>query len=394
MGINVSKKDFSLNKITTYSKVNNIKVDSNYDNSDYEEIDYSVEESIPPEKLDEIITSVLLSFLGPYGGIALVAYSAIKQELLKKFKIKSITSGGSSFDTIVETEEGYRYCFNNWKLEMIKDNKGNVYRVNEDGSITCAAYLKENLNIFNDANTEYEQYGGNQMSFSKNNTELIARDDINTIFDKYFTNLTLEQKSSILNNITGSCGYIALTNAIFKKFIGKEQEFKDTFGFDMYRLDSNGHAVYNYEPLALDLILSSRITNQNATVDDLVNGEHVGASTRQDRIDIINLYNEKYNLNLEITSKRYKDISIISVDQLQHYLDHGFTIIIGASGYDLYDYNTGNLHTEDGGGHAMTLVGFTEDGRPIVSSWGKKYILSLDNLDFENGDFLSVDFLI
>lgn len=52
------------------------------------------------------------------------------------------------------------------------------------------------------------------------------------------------------------------------------------------------------------------------------------------------------------------------------------SVIVGAGEYDLYDMED-NLIYDNGGGHAMMITDFTEDGYPIVSSWGKKYKLDV-----------------
>ena len=384
MGINVSKKDFSLNKVTTYNKVNNIKVDYS---SNYEEIDYStVEDSLSDEELEKILTRLLLSFLVPFGGIATVVLSIM--DLEKIFKIKSVTSGGSSFDTIVETYDGYRYCFKNDKLVMIKDSKDNVYKVNEDGSITCAAYLNENLDIFNDDNNQYEQYGGNQMSFSNNNAYLLARDDIKNIISNYYPNITTSEMSLLLDRICSKgCGYTSIANFIFQKYNGKEQEFKNTFGFDMYRLDANGYIIYNYEPLITEIFLNYWTNKGNYTIEDLYSNTTGAFPYKLDGIF------EKYGIDVEIYQNFYDSIDIFTKDNLQYFLDSGYTIIISTSGYNLYEYDSGNLASEDGGYHAMTLVGFTHDGRPIISSWGKKYIIDISNIDFSSGDYLNLTYI-
>ena len=50
-------------------------------------------------------------------------------------------------------------------------------------------------------------------------------------------------------------------------------------------------------------------------------------------------------------------------------------------GYVILGYRNGNVYDENGNphyinGHAMTVTGTTEDGRYIVSSWGKKYYIN------------------
>ena len=295
---------------------------------------------------------------------------------------------------------------------MIKDDKDNVFRINNDGTITCASYLTTTLDIFYDLNNEHTQYGGNQMSFSYNNEYLLSRGDINNVINNYYPDATIEEKSLLLNKICNvGCGYTSVANAIFQRFIGKEKEFKETFGFDMYRLDSEGKVVYNYEPLILEIVLEYYKNEGNYSIEDLYGNvasnefmaeiydlfdvEQTGIldGVCPDRVKIIiELLNNKYKINLSFNANYY-DPSILNKNSLQYFLDEGYTIIIGAGGYDLYDFDTGNLSIEDGGAHAMTLTGFTEDGKPIVSSWGKKYIIDVSNIGIENGGFFSLYFI-
>lgn len=408
MGININKTNISLNKINTFNNVSNKKIDNNYNNTTYEEINYSNPENSPSnqEEWEKVLAEILATFL-PFGGLI----SLIVDLPYSNNDILNITSN-SNFDKIVELKNGYRYCFNNDKLEMIKDDKDNVFRINNDGTITCASYLTTTLDIFYDLNNEHTQYGGNQMSFSYNNEYLLSRGDINNVINNYYPDATIEEKSLLLNKICNvGCGYTSVANAIFQRFIGKEKEFKETFGFDMYRLDSEGKVVYNYEPLILEIVLEYYKNEGNYSIEDLYGNvasnefmaeiydlfdvEQTGIldGVCPDRVKIIiELLNNKYKINLSFNANYY-DPSILNKNSLQYFLDEGYTIIIGAGGYDLYDFDTGNLSIEDGGAHAMTLTGFTEDGKPIVSSWGKKYIIDVSNIGIENGGFFSLYFI-
>ena len=62
-------------------------------------------------------------------------------------------------------------------------------------------------------------------------------------------------------------------------------------------------------------------------------------------------------------------------------------ILIGEKNYSLYTMD-GKIRRVNGGGHGMIVVGYTDDGRPIVSSWGGKYYLerstNQDDIDFSN----------
>ena len=64
--------------------------------------------------------------------------------------------------------------------------------------------------------------------------------------------------------------------------------------------------------------------------------------------------------------------------------------IVSSSGFDLLNMD-GSISYEDVEGHYMFITGKTEDDDLIVSSWGKKFILKLDNSDYVNVDIFEVD---
>lgn len=411
----INVKPLTIKKYTPNIKTNKVeyKVDTDKYNSSnsYEDLDYSQSDIGENSSEKKYISENLLKFFVNllytplYGKIVSDFLINIANGAGQLFNLKNITSS-EKFDMIVETMDRYRYCIRDGKVVLIKDNKDNVFKLNEDGTITCTAYLKESLDIFNDLNNHFEQYGGNQMSFRYNNSELIAREDINKIIESYYPNATNEQRSLLLHRICSvGCGYTSLGNAIFKKYNGNEREFKEKFGFDMFKLDSNGHVVYNYEPLILEIILEYYKNEGNYTIEELYGNQHSSelmielsdlfdvestgkiTGTWVDKYkQVIEQLNKKYNLDLSFNGYTCS-CSMLNKNNIQSFFDQGYTIIIGSSGYDLYDYETGKLHTEDGGGHAMTIVGFADDGRAIVSSWGKKYIIDLSNVDPETGDF-------
>lgn len=82
-------------------------------------------------------------------------------------------------------------------------------------------------------------------------------------------------------------------------------------------------------------------------------------------VDVIN--------NVKVTPSNFEKLSY----------DGMVTILAG--NFNLYDMN-GNMIHSNVGGHFMTLMGFTEDGKYIVSSWGEKYIMDPAEMNFKDKD--------
>ena len=74
----------------------------------------------------------------------------------------------------------------------------------------------------------------------------------------------------------------------------------------------------------------------------------------------------------------------ITVDDFRNFLNEGKQVIISAKNFTLYypDDVDGNgkyddIYQSNIGGHAMCVVGVTEDDKLIVSSWGNEYLFEL-----------------
>lgn len=79
---------------------------------------------------------------------------------------------------------------------------------------------------------------------------------------------------------------------------------------------------------------------------------------------------------IDVTTDNYNDIA-----------DKG-QIIVAIEPCILED-EAGNTVFKANGGHAMTVTGVTEDGRFIVSSWGKRYYIDPDT-DYNRLQFQQV----
>lgn len=230
------------------------------------------------------------------------------------------------------------------------------------------------------------------------------------------------------------CGYVAITNNIFMAYKGREEDFEKTFGFPMY--DENGKPNYDY--LVLDMYASTddyffidndlgkaaliqRMLN-DLSEEEFRNEFGIEKKSIQDCIDSGLDVNEVLEPAMDKISKDYSENSYIernttamntaeiinrsqhylnekgvcidynfdqenlNPEQIKQYLDEGKHINIKATKFSVYDSN-GKLKRLDGRSsytdHWMTVIGVTEDGNYIVSSWGEYYYLKPSELTAE-----------
>lgn len=223
-------------------------------------------------------------------------------------------------------------------------------------------------------NEEDGYYGGNQSNPRKRWKQSNETDTIREIVKKYHPDYSDEQIFDLLKQMESEgCGYMALTNTIFKQYIGREQEFEETFGFPMY--DENGNPNYDY--IMLDLYCSE----DDVSVSGLYNA---GDSSQATSEIVWENYLAKHNINVDV--KRIEDVT---VDNIEDLLLEG-EIICGGK-YRLLNAD-GTVRQEshkqlDGrySGHMMVITG-TEivNGKKmyVVSSWG--YKLYIDPSDSFN----------
>ena len=77
-------------------------------------------------------------------------------------------------------------------------------------------------------------------------------------------------------------------------------------------------------------------------------------------------------------------------DKGRKLIEQGKKVYIGSEGSELYSIykspidgseTRGSLACEDVGSHATYVVEITDEGEIIVSSWGKKYIIDISDLE-------------
>ena len=95
----------------------------------------------------------------------------------------------------------------------------------------------------------------------------------------------------------------------------------------------------------------------------------------------------KDTYNIDCTAERDIDsrkTKLRRTKEINEELRKGFNendyFVFAGYSWDLYTTDA-SLLVDGGGGHYMMIVGFTDEGWPIVSSWGRKYILDAKTSD-------------
>ena len=273
---------------------------------------------------------------------------------------------------------------------LVKDN--NVYIDNTDpNNPVYKRYNPEtkqlsNISIFDNENVDSRQYGVDQMDWYEDFDELINDEFIwnelqrvHPVSEFKSEDEAMEFYEKYLHN--NNCGYAAATNAIFTYFEGRENEFEDTFGFPMYKVDNKGNLDFNYEYLQL-------------LYYDYVNPKIGKSADSKVQVNGLEKFLGQYGIKLDKSSLDSIDKILPKEDvkvnkKLKEDFDKNDSIFIGVSGYDLYDME-GHMIAENCEGHAMTVVGFTNDGYPIVSSWGSQYVVDINGSNYSKKNFCDV----
>ena len=171
----------------------------------------------------------------------------------------------------------------------------------------------------------------------KNDSEL----DLSTPekIQKYFNDMNKE-----------GCGYVAIANTIFAYYIGKEKEFENAFGFPMYY---NGDL--NYDAVIVDIYSKYDNKTQSGTY-------------AKDREKILEDYMKNKGVEVDVQINQNLDTK-----EIKKHINQGEHVLISYHQGKMYDENN-DVHIINGG-HSMEVTGVTDDGRLIVSSWGKKYYI-------------------
>lgn len=281
--------------------------------------------------------------------------------------------------------------------EMESENKA-IYKMRSGLARVVTLYKNtENILIDNSEDTKgiingyinsivYDDegaYGGDQAGPMQEWGKESEKEELYAIVRKYYPHMSDRKIKKFFQKLNSEgCGYVALVNTIFAEYEGREEEFEKDFGFPMYY---NGDL--NYNKLLVDLYAATDNHCADENGNDIINKNEDESSTdgrgtnAYDREYRLQKYLKDKNTGIEMVQTIYGQ-DAITVDNFMEYAKEGHVVI---------SYRYGNLQNEDGsvaqyidGGHAMTVVGVTPDGRFIVSSWGEKYYIDPQEIISKN----------
>lgn len=300
--------------------------------------------------------------------------------------------------------------------------------------ITVKACAASKVLIFDNDNIKTRQYGGNQRVFNElHSDELLSNpyilEEMQTHFPVEsfeFENEAMEFYKLYLKLLRNNgCGYVAAADYTFRLFEGKEDEFEKTFGYPMYTY-KDGKIDFNYEVFIIKFFNFSLLDMKdmgeeikNAIIKDVYDTTLYEYTTseeyRRKRPDNFDEWSDeewdeweafeetrrkhwKYLFDRYMNAKnRDLDLGIpvdASFGYFYTYLGlHGISLnaycefkaddeyepdtIIASENFTLYGIDESGEKTEtleNVGAHYVYITDITEDGKIIVSSWGRKYI--------------------
>ena len=210
----------------------------------------------------------------------------------------------------------------------------------------------------------------------------------------------------------GACSYAAMCNVIFELYKNNQSEFEKYFGYSMY-INKNGRQVLNANELLLDLYVWANtksnggylfLDDHTLNVDALKPDEYMLNAKKQQymsdspsgfKVDILNRFLESKSLKTKYERSLLQpvdnDLNSIK-NQISEALANGWPIDMGI-------YNGTKLLSNDSAleivkipfnkGHAVFVVGMNESG-VMVSSWGKEYLITFDDLFIDADCQLSI----
>lgn len=232
---------------------------------------------------------------------------------------------------------------------------------------------------------ERGNYGGNQGSPAAIDKYDDKYNEIAEIIRNYhpgYSDKDIEQYLDKLNS--EGCGYVALINTIFNQLIGREDEFERIFGFPMYDKDGD----LNFDLMLVDFY--SAMDNHHSVFGKDVVWNFEDSSATDGYGTTVDSREYRWETYL-----RDRGVSVdvhgvkVTVDNYNELAKNG-EIIIATHPVILYDGNGNRLYAD--AGHAMTITGVTEDGKFIVSSWGKEYYIEPDSSQFDRINFQQVTY--
>ena len=207
----------------------------------------------------------------------------------------------------------------------------------------------------------------------------------------------------------GACPYARGVNVIFEYYKDKPREFKETLGFPLYRQTANGNIVINDGELLLDLYYwGNKIAddselfvldgNGKTVLDDInkwvfPDGRRYFPQRGSAYTNLSN-YLQYKSPNITIDTNEFTinrdngDYAQKIKEEIETRINNGESLSMGIfpkNGGSIKFTNLNNIN-EDlavNGGHWIKITGVNEQGI-IVSSWGRKCLISYEDLISEN----------
>lgn len=174
------------------------------------------------------------------------------------------------------------------------------------------------------------------------------------------------------------CTYVAFCNTLVNKYIDDPEAFEDTFGFPLY-VDGK----LNYNQLILDFYCDTYDVSGKFLWFEM-EGEQTSETASEYRFQ---KYLDNHDINNDVIIREgWFGLDPISASKANYekYSQSGQVIII-ISPVQMH-YPDGSPYPSEGvtdltAAHAMTIIGMTEDGGFLVSSWGKQFVVTAEDLE-------------
>lgn len=324
---------------------------------------------------------------------------------------------------------GSLYTFGN-KLEVSINSKINTDIINK-------IYTKKanEIDRFLSGSTSMQNYGTNQNILKQVTNIEKNLNYYNKEGERLFTKLLAQYKMSTTDSSAtlhyldsvGACSYANVVNLILSSFENKPQQFKELFGFDLYRITDTGKEL-NSSELLLDLYISVNsdinggkifTTNQDGSLS-VTNSKNIDLSIDNNKFDYFNASEQQYMSNYkgynsdiinkylssksdrlsfkgnvialgfgeEKTLTNQKFDEIIKNLKLRVLEGEKFSLGLYSSGSEVRFLDAATKETvittkswNEGAGHSVTVTGIDGDNF-IVSTWNEKRLVPFEDLKY------------